>query len=56
MANKTNIQRTPRGVYFIEVPSDVLRMARLKEGDTMEFLSGSTLSAKKDDIILRKTP
>ncbi len=55
MENKTRLKKTPRGVYYIEIPRDLIRISKLKEGDTLEVIMGSAVTAKKDDLILRKT-
>ncbi len=51
---KLKLQRTPRGVYFVELPRDLLRVKGWKAGDSVEVLSGASASARKEDIILRK--
>jgi hypothetical protein len=56
MAGKTILRKTQRGVYFVEIPSNFLRITKLKEGDTIEFIMGESVSIKKDDLILRKVP
>lgn len=51
---KTMLQSTLKGIYFIELPRDLLRVKGWKEGDTIEVLSGSSAQARKEDIVLRK--
>ena len=54
MENKAVIKKTQRGVYFVEIPLNQLRIAKLGEGDTIEIMPGSAVPVKKDDLILRK--
>lgn len=56
MADKRKLKKTSQGVYFIEIPYNMIRIAKLKEGDTLEFIPASALTPKKDDLILRKIP
>jgi bifunctional DNA-binding transcriptional regulator/antitoxin component of YhaV-PrlF toxin-antitoxin module len=56
MENKATLKKTVNGVYYIEIPSNFPRIARWKEGDTIEFMVGDAASPKKDDLILRKQP
>lgn len=49
------LQRTFGGIYFIEIPEDLIRFTKWKEGDEIEVLSGSTVAARKGDLLLRKT-
>jgi len=54
VANKAVVRRTMRGVYYLEIPLDVIRVAGLKEGDMVELMPGSAVSVKKDDVIIRR--
>lgn len=56
MENGTVVKKTPRGVYYIELPSNFLRITKWKEGDVLEVMVGGSASIKKDDLILRKLP
>jgi hypothetical protein len=56
MKNKGVIKKTLRGVYFVEIPQNFLRITKLQEGDEIEFIPGSAVSIKKDDLIIRKIP
>jgi uncharacterized membrane protein (UPF0127 family) len=56
MDNKTEIKKTTKGVYFLEIPSNFLRITKIKEGDQVEFIMGNSVSIKKDDLVLRKVP
>ncbi len=48
------LQKTLKGVYYIKLPRDLLRIKGWKEGETIEVLSGASVQARKEDIILRK--
>ena len=56
MENSTVVKKTPRGVYYVELPPNFLRITKWKEGDTLEVMVGGAASIKKDDLILRKVP
>jgi hypothetical protein len=56
MENKTEIRKTIKGIYFVEIPPNFLRITKIKEGDQVEFIMGNAVSIKKDDLILRKVP
>ncbi len=51
---KVKLQRTLKGIYFIELPADLLRVKGWKGGDSIVVLSGAAASARKEDIVLRK--
>ena len=38
------------------LPKNMIRVSKLKEGDSIEVIAGSAASVKKDDLILRKVP
>ncbi|MFQ5887535.1 MAG: hypothetical protein ACE5HY_02430 [Candidatus Hydrothermarchaeales archaeon] len=52
--SKMKLKRTFAGVYFIEIPEDLIRFTTWKEGDEVEVLSGTTVSVRKGDLLLRK--
>jgi PDZ domain-containing secreted protein len=56
MDGKTTLRMTRQGVYFVEIPQNFIRITKLREGDTIEFIMGESVSIKKDDLILRKVP
>lgn len=51
---KMKLQKTLKGVYFLELPRDLLRVKGWREGDVIDVLSGASTQARKEDIILRK--
>lgn len=51
---KMTLRRTLKGVYFIELPRDLLRIKGWKEGEFIEVLSGASVQARKEDIVLRR--
>ncbi|MEE8401006.1 MAG: hypothetical protein V3R86_02485 [Candidatus Hydrothermarchaeaceae archaeon] len=48
------LQKTAKGKYFILLPSEMVRLASLKEGDRIDIRSGLELKPKRGDLILRK--
>ncbi len=56
MKNKAVIRKTHNGVYFVEIPATLVRIAKIKEGDTVEVMPGNAVTVKKDDLIVRKAP
>jgi bifunctional DNA-binding transcriptional regulator/antitoxin component of YhaV-PrlF toxin-antitoxin module len=56
MPNKTELEKTQRGKYFIVIPKNLMRITKWEEGDIIEVIPGSAVSVKKDDLILRKVP
>lgn len=54
MDDKTILKKTKNGRYYMEIPSDYLRITKWKEGDTIELIPGRAVTSKKDDLILRK--
>ncbi|MEE8358951.1 MAG: hypothetical protein V3R82_06035 [Candidatus Hydrothermarchaeales archaeon] len=48
------LKKTFASIYFIEIPEDLIRFTAWKEGDEIEVLSGTTVSPRKGDLILRK--
>ncbi len=48
------LKKTFSSIYFIEIPEDLIRFTAWKEGDEIEVLSGTTVSPRKGDLILRK--
>lgn len=51
---KMKLKKTFAGVYFIEIPEDLIRFTTWEEGDEIEVLSGTTVSVRRGDLILRK--
>lgn len=51
---KTILRKTLKGVYFVELPRDLIRIKGWKDGEVIEVLSGGTVQARKEDIILRR--
>jgi hypothetical protein len=54
MSNKSVLKKTPRGVYFVVIPQNLIRVTKWDEGDEIEVMPGSAVAVKKDDLILRK--
>ncbi len=54
MGNKTKLKKTLRGVYYLEIPENFIRITKWKEEDIIEVIPGSAVTPKKDDIILRR--
>ncbi len=54
MDKKTTLKKTKNGVYYMEIPSDYVRITKWKEGDTIELIPGNAVTSKKDDLILRR--
>jgi len=51
----STLKKTSRGAHFIEIPEDVILLAKWNAGDEIEIYLGSTVKEpKKDDVILRK--
>ncbi|NOZ76285.1 MAG: hypothetical protein GXO65_01105 [Euryarchaeota archaeon] len=48
------VQKTLKGVYYVEIPSEVIRLVGWKEGDEVEFLPGTAISPRKEDLLLRR--
>jgi len=51
---KVKLQKTLKGIYFVELPADMLRVKKWKEGDVIEVLSGASGAAREEDVVLRK--
>ncbi len=48
------LKKTLKGKYFIEFPTEIIRITGLKEGDEIEFIPGGDISPRRQDIVLRK--
>lgn len=49
------LKKTFSGIFFIEIPEDLIRYTHWKEGDEIEVLSSMTIPARKGDLVLRRT-
>jgi bifunctional DNA-binding transcriptional regulator/antitoxin component of YhaV-PrlF toxin-antitoxin module len=48
------VQRTMKGVYYVEIPSEIIRLLGWKEGDQVEFLPGNAIAPRREDLLLRR--
>ncbi len=53
--DKMKLKKTFAGVYFIEIPEDLIRFTDWKDGDEIEVFSGTTIHARRGDLLLRKS-
>lgn len=48
------LKRTMKGVYYIEIPQEIIRITGLKEGDQIDVRTGGDISPRSKDIVLMK--
>jgi bifunctional DNA-binding transcriptional regulator/antitoxin component of YhaV-PrlF toxin-antitoxin module len=48
------VQKTLKGVYYVEIPTEMIRLMGWKEGDEIEFLPGGAIDARNEDLLLRR--
>ncbi len=51
---RVKLQKTFKGVYFIEIPEEIIRLTGWKAGDEIEVLPASAIKPAKGDVILRR--
>jgi hypothetical protein len=51
---KSELQRTSKGQYFIQLPGDLIKLVGWKEGDKIDVRSGVDIGSKRGDLVLRK--
>ncbi|MBI4345035.1 MAG: hypothetical protein HY555_05595 [Euryarchaeota archaeon] len=52
--NKTKVQRTTQGQFFILLPEEMIRIVKWREGDEVEVWPGSETGPRAQDLVLRK--
>ena len=47
------LQKTMKGVYFIEIPAEIVRLAGWQEGAEVEIRVGGDVQPRRKDLVLR---
>ncbi len=51
---RVKLQKTFKGVYFLEIPEEIIRLTGWKAGDEIEILPAIAVKLGNCDVILRR--